>query len=55
MIILLILAITCGILAGLKALEGITLSVIVYAVIAVVCLVAYLMGMIEKKREERNR
>ena len=49
MIILLILAIVCAILAGLKILEGISLSVIVYAIVAVVCLVIYLVSVIQKK------
>lgn len=51
MVILLILAIVCAILAGLKVLEGISLSVIVYAVVAVICLVIYLVALIEKKRD----
>lgn len=51
MIILLILGIVCAILAGLKILEGISLSVIVYAVVAVVCIVVYLISVIQKKLE----
>jgi low affinity Fe/Cu permease len=51
MVIMLILAIVCAILAGLKLLEGISLSVIIYAVAAVVCLVIYLVAFIEKKRD----
>lgn len=51
MVILLILAIVCAILAGLKVLEGVSLSVIVYAVAAIVCLVIYVIALIEKKRD----
>lgn len=51
MVILLILAITCAIIAALKYLEGISVSLIVYAVVAVVCLVIYLIALIEKKRD----
>ena len=55
MVILLILAIVCGLLAWLKTFDpaGFSLSVIVYLVVAVVCLVIYIAGIIEKKREER--
>ena len=53
MIILLILAIVFAMLVGLKALEGISISLIIYAVLAVVCLIAYLGILIEKKREAR--
>ena len=53
MVIMLILAIVCGILAALKLLEGVSLSVIVYAIVAVVCLIIYLVALIEKKREAR--
>ena len=53
MVILLILAIVFAMLVGLKFLEGISLSLIIYAVLAVVCLIIYLIGLIEKKREER--
>ena len=35
MVILLILAIVCAILAALKLIEGVSLSVIIYAVVAV--------------------
>ena len=52
-VIMLILAIVCGILAELKLLEGVSLSVIVYAIVAVVCLIIYLVALIEKKREAR--
>ncbi len=52
-VIMLILAIVCGILAALKLLEGVSLSVIVYAIVAVVCLIIYLVALIEKKREAR--
>jgi uncharacterized ion transporter superfamily protein YfcC len=48
---MLILAIVCAMLAALKLLEGVSLSVIVYAVVAVVCLVIYLISFIEKKRD----
>jgi Flp pilus assembly protein TadB len=51
MIIMLILAIVCAMLAGLKLLEGVSLSVIVYAVVAAICLVIYLISFIEKKRD----
>ena len=53
MVILLILAIVFAMLVGLKFLEGISMSLIIYAVASVVCLVIYLIGLIEKKREER--
>ena len=53
MVILLILAIVFAMLVGLKFLEGISLSLIIYAVLAVVCLIIYLIGLFEKKREER--
>ena len=53
MVILLILAIVFALLVGLKFLEGISLSLIVYAVLSVVCLVIYIAVLIEKKREAR--
>ena len=53
MVILLILAIVFAMLVGLKYLEGISLSLIIYAILSVVCLIIYLIGFIEKKREER--
>ena len=55
MVILLILAIVFAMLVVLKwwGMEGVSLSMIVYAVACVVCLVIYLIGFIEKKREER--
>ncbi len=53
MVILLILAIVFALLVGLKFLEGISLSLIVYAVLSVVCLIIYIAVLIEKKREAR--
>ncbi len=55
MVLLLILAIVFAMLVGLKYLEGISFSLIVYAVLAVVCLVFYIFGTIEKKRERNAR
>ena len=52
MVILLILAIVFAMLVALKWVEGISLSLIIYAILAVVCLVIYIFGMIEKKREQ---
>ncbi len=53
MILCLILAIVCAMLFGLKMLEPMGISTIAYAVAAVVFLVIYIVGFIEKKREER--
>ncbi len=53
MVILLILAIVFALLVGLKFLEGISLSLIVYAVLSLVCLIIYIAVLIEKKREAR--
>ena len=53
MVILLILAIVFAMLVGLKSLEGISLSLIIYAIAAVVCLVFYLIHFVQKKIEER--
>ena len=53
MVILLILAIVFALLVGLTFLEGISLSLIVYAVLSVVCLIIYIAVLIEKKREAR--
>jgi len=53
MVILLILAIVFALLVGLKFLEGISLSLIIYAVLSVVCLIIYVAALIEKKREAR--
>ena len=53
MVILLILAIVFAMLVGLKFLEGISLSLIIYAVASIVCLVIYLINFVQKKIEER--
>lgn len=51
MIICLILAITCGMIAGLKYLEGISVSMIAYVIAAVVFLVIYLVNLISNRRD----
>ena len=53
MVILLILAIVFAMLVGLKYLEGISLSLIIYAILSVVCLAIYLFNLVQKKIEER--
>ena len=53
MIICLILAITCAGIGALKLLEGVSISMIIYFIVAAVFLVIYLAGLIEKKRDAR--
>ncbi len=52
MIVLFMLGLTCLAIAGMKYVEGISLSLIVYAVAGVVCVVAYLVNLVRKKMEK---
>ena len=52
MIVLFMLGLTCLAIAGMKYVEGISLSLIVYAVVGVVCVVAYLVNLVRKKMEK---
>ncbi len=52
MIVLFMLGLTCLAIAGMKCAEGTSLSLIVYAVVGVVCVVAYLVNLVRKKMEK---
>ena len=52
MIVLFMLGLTCLAIAEMKYVEGISLSLIVYAVVGVVCVVAYLVNLVRKKMEK---
>ena len=55
MVILLILAIVFAMLVGLKFLEGISLSLIIYAVLAVVCLIIYLIFFSDYLKSDKKK
>ena len=51
MIILFMLGLSCLAIAGLKCFETMAASTVIYAVVGVVCIVAYLVNLIRKKME----
>ena len=52
MIVLFMLGLACLAIAGMKIAEGISFSLIVYAVVGAVCVVAYLFSLVKKKLEK---
>lgn len=52
MIILFILGLSCLAIAGLKCYETMAASTIIYAIVGVVCVVAYLISFVRNKLEK---
>lgn len=52
MVILFIVGLACMAIAGMKYAEGLSLSLWVYLIVGIVCVVAYLVSVIRKKMEK---
>lgn len=52
MIVLFMLGLACLAIAGMKCFETMAASTIIYAIVGVVCVVAYLVNLVRKKMEK---
>ena len=52
MIVLFMLGLACLAIAGMKCFETMAASTIIYAIVGVVCVVAYVVNLVRKKLEK---